>query len=138
MREHQDAAPEVVDRLRAICLGLPEAYEERAWVGTRWVVRKRTFAHIATVVDGWPPAFARVAESDGPLTILVFRSEGDELGMIQNSGPPFLNAGWGRDAVGMVVDDATDWDEVTELLTESYCVMAPQKLVDQVDRPPAD
>ena len=36
----------------------------------------------------------------------------------------------------MVVDEDTDWDEVTELLTESYCVMAPQKLVALLDRPP--
>jgi hypothetical protein len=28
-----------------------------------------------------------------------------------------------------------DWTEVAELLTESYCVQAPQKLVRQVRRP---
>ena len=136
MRGHQDADPAVVDRLRAICLGLPETDEERAWVGTRWCVRKKTFAHIATVVDGWPPAFAKVAGTDGPCTILVFRAEGEELDMFRHAGPPFLIAGWGRDAVGMFVDDHTDWDEVTELLTESYCVMAPAKFAALVERPP--
>jgi hypothetical protein len=45
--------------------------------------------------------------------------------------------GWGRDAVGMVLDDDTDWDEVGELVTDSFCVMAPKKLVALVDRPPA-
>jgi hypothetical protein len=135
VRDHQDAPPDVLERLRPLCLGLPEVHEERAWVGTRWCVRTKTFAHVATVVDGWPPAFARVAETDGPCTILVFRSQGDELEMIQNAGPPFLNAGWGRDAVGLFVDDDTDWDEVKELLTESYCVMAPKALAAQVDRP---
>jgi hypothetical protein len=35
----------------------------------------------------------------------------------------------------MVLDDATDWDEVAELVTESYCIMAPKKLVALVDRP---
>jgi hypothetical protein len=44
-----------VAELRAICLGLPEAREERAWVGTRWMVGKKTFAHVLTVEDGWPP-----------------------------------------------------------------------------------
>ena len=29
----------------------------------------------------------------------------------------------------------TDWAEVAELLTESYCVLAPKKLVALVDRP---
>ena len=135
MRDHQDAAPEVLDRLRERCLALPEAYEERAWVGTRWCVRRKTFAHVAPVVDGWPPAFAKVAGTDGPCTILVFRAEGDDLEMLANAGPPFLHAGWGRDAIGLFLDDDTDWDEVTELLTESYCTMAPGKLAALVDRP---
>lgn len=138
MREHQDAPPEVVAELRAICLGLPEAYEERAWVGTRWMVRKKTFAHVLTVEDGWPPVVAKAVGSDGPLTLLTFRAAGEELEMLRHAGPPFFFAGFGRDAIGIVIDDDTDWDEVTELLIESYCVMAPSKLVDQVDRPPAD
>jgi YjbR len=136
VHEHQDAAPEVVERVRTICLDLPEVYEERAWVGTRWCVRKKTFAHLATVVDGWPPAFARITGSDGPCTVLIFRSEGEELEMLQRAGPPFLDAGWGRDAVGLFLDDGTDWDEVAELLADSFCVMAPEKLAALVDRPP--
>jgi hypothetical protein len=136
MRDHQDAPPEVLDRVRPICLGLPESYEERAWVGTRWCVRKKTFAHVATIEDGWPPAFARVAGTDGPCTLLVFRATGEELEMLQNAGPPYLNAGWGRDAVGLTIDGDTDWTEVAELLTESYCVMAPKKLAALVARPP--
>jgi hypothetical protein len=35
----------------------------------------------------------------------------------------------------MVLDDHTDWEEVAELMTESYCVLAPKKLVALVDRP---
>ncbi|HEX6311378.1 MAG TPA: hypothetical protein VF152_07095 [Acidimicrobiia bacterium] len=35
----------------------------------------------------------------------------------------------------MIVDARVDWDEVAELVTESYCVLAPRKLVDLVDRP---
>jgi hypothetical protein len=136
VRGHQDAPAEVLDRVRPLCLGLPEAYEERAWVGTRWCVRKKTFAHLAPIVDGWPPAFARVAGTDGPCTVLIFRSSGEELEMLQNVGPPYLDAGWGRDAVGLLVDERTDWTEVGELLTESYCTMAPPKLVALVERPP--
>ena len=37
----------------------------------------------------------------------------------------------------MVLGDAVDWVEIGELITESYCVMAPQRLVDQLDRPTA-
>ena len=66
-----------------------------------------------------------------------FRSSGPELVALRNAGYPFAYAGWGRDVVGMVLDDATDWDEVAELLTESYCTLAPKKLQARVDRPPA-
>jgi hypothetical protein len=65
----EDVPPEIVARLRAVCLGLPEAYEEQAWVGTRWRVRTRTFAHVLTVDAGWPPAYARAAATDGPVTV---------------------------------------------------------------------
>ena len=41
-----------------------------------------------------------------------------------------------QDVMGMVLDNATDWDEVLELVTESYCLLAPKKLVAQVERPP--
>lgn len=61
---------------------------------------------------------------------------GDELESLRSAGPPFLLLGWGRDAIGLVIDDDTDWDEVRELVTESYCLMAPKKLVALVDRPP--
>jgi hypothetical protein len=37
----------------------------------------------------------------------------------------------------MVLDERVDWKEVAELLIESYCVLAPKKLVALVDRPGA-
>jgi hypothetical protein len=50
-------------------------------------------------------------------------------------GPPFFAPRWRGDEVGMVLDDDVDWDEVAELVTESYCILAPKKLVEMVDRP---
>ena len=67
--------------------------------------------------------------------MLVFRSSGPELVALRNAGPPFFYAGWGRDVIAMTIDSATDWGEVGELLTESYCVMAPKKLQALVERP---
>ena len=62
-------AQKVVDTLARSAWRLPEAYEEQAWVGTRWRVGTRTFAHVLAVDSGWPPAYARAAGSDGPLTV---------------------------------------------------------------------
>jgi hypothetical protein len=125
-RRYTDGVPKNVEnRLRELCLALPETYEVRAWVGTRWMVRKRTFAHVLGVE----------ADDEKPLVVLAFRAAADELEMLREAGHPFLVLGWGRDAMGLVFDDDTDWDEVNELVTESYCSMAPKKLVALVDRP---
>ncbi|PGH44992.1 YjbR protein [Micromonospora sediminicola] len=130
-----DVPSAYLDRLRPVCLGLPETYEEPAWVGTRWRIRSRTFAHVRTVGPDHQTADARAATGDGPLCVLTFRSPGDEIAGLLAVGPPFYSPGWGADVVGMALDDATDWTEVAELLTESYCVLAPRKLVALVDRP---
>ena len=135
MPEYADVPPEVVAALRRICLGLPETYEEEAWVGTRWRVRQRTFAHVLTVEGSADSAHSRAVRSEGPVTVVTFRSTGPELEVLRSAGHPFFYAGWGRDVVGMVLDAATDWGEVGELLTESYCVLAPKKLVALLDRP---
>jgi hypothetical protein len=128
-------APELLAELRAICLGLPEAYEEPAWVGTRWCIRKRTFAHVFHATATSTPALQKVAAALGPSTMLVFRSSGPELVALRHQGPPFFYAGWGRDVIAMRLGSHTDWDEVSELLTESYCALAPKKLHALVDRP---
>ncbi len=109
-----------------MCLALPESYEQRAWAGVRWMVRKKTFAHVLSIdrrTDG-----DCESGDDGSVVTLAFRSSGEELEMLRNSGHPFFVLGWGRNAMGLVLDDATDWDEVRELVTESYCVLAPKKL----------
>ncbi len=125
-RRYTDDVPEAIERrVRELCLALPDAYEQRAWVGTRWMVRKRTFAHVLGVD----------ADGGGPMVVLAFRAAGEELDVLQQAGPPFLVLGWGRQAMGLVLDDTTDWAEVQELVTESFCVMAPQKLRALVDRP---
>ncbi|HSA52068.1 MAG TPA: MmcQ/YjbR family DNA-binding protein, partial [Yinghuangia sp.] len=100
--------PDVLIRLRAVCLGLPEAYEEPAWVGTRWRVRKRTFAHVVAVEEGSTSVLAQVSGADGPATVVTFRAAGDELQALREAGPPFFHAGWGRDVLGMFLDDDTD------------------------------
>jgi hypothetical protein len=138
MTDYAEVPPEIVAELRAVCLGLPETYEEQAWTGTRWCVRKRTFAHVLAVEPdrpGHPSAHARAAEIDEPVVVVTFRSTGPELVALRNAGHPFFYAGWGRDVMGMVIDDDVDWEEVLELLTESYCVLAPKKLVALLDRP---
>lgn len=125
--DYADVPAEILSQVRDAGSHLPEIVEEQAWAGTRWRIRKRTFAHVLTVDN-----------PDGPSTILTFRSEGDELDALLAVGHPFFKLGWSSNMLGMVLDGATDWSEVTELLTESYCLLAPRRLADQVERPSAD
>jgi hypothetical protein len=136
--ERSEVPIELVTQLRSLCLGLPESYEEQAWVGTRWRIRKRTFAHVLAIDPEWPPAYARASAAEGPSIVLTFRSPRDELDALVAGGHPFFKPEWGADVVGMILDTGVDWDEVAELLTESYCLLAPKKLVELVDRPPPD
>jgi hypothetical protein len=35
----------------------------------------------------------------------------------------------------MLLEETTDWAELAELLTDSYCIQAPARLADLVQRP---
>jgi hypothetical protein len=130
-----DVPAAILRRLRVICTALPDVDEEQAWVGHRWVVRRKNFAQVFYADEGTTPLLIKIARAIGPGPLLVFRSEGPELEALRNQGPPFYPAGWGRDVMGMKLDEPVDWDEVRELVTESYCVMAPNKLRELVVRP---
>jgi hypothetical protein len=99
-----DVPPEILDRLRPVCLGLPESYEEPAWVGTRWRIRKRTFAHVLTVDPDRHVAHARATATDHPICVLTFRSPGDEIDGLVTSGHRSSSRAGATDVVGMVLD----------------------------------
>lgn len=127
MPDYVDVAPDVVAELRAICLALPEAWQDTPWTGVRWRIRQRTFAHVLAVDS---PA--------GADTVLIFRSAPPELDVLHRSGHPFFRPGSPPGAVGMVIDSGVDWTEVQELVTDSYCLLAPKKLAAEVDHPEPD
>jgi hypothetical protein len=128
-----DVAPEILSEIRPICEGLPETYEEPAWIGIRWRVRGRTFAHVYTIDPERHLVYARAVASDEPVCVLSFRSPIEDLHGLVSAGFPFFRAGWGANVVCMVLGDQVDWVEVGELLTESYCQLAPKKLIALVD-----
>ncbi|AEG43915.1 hypothetical protein Isova_1141 [Isoptericola variabilis 225] len=115
-----DVPLDVVERL-SVLLDFPECIEEDAWTGVRWRVRGNTVAH---VFGGEDQRFR-----------IVFRAEPEEVAAFEHLGEPYFRAGWGSDVVGMLLDDRTDWSELAELLTDSYCVQAPARLAASVVRP---
>ena len=120
---------DVVERLRALCVALPQVREEGAWVGTRWRVCGKTFVHVLAIDDGWPPAYAKAAGSRGPLVVMTFRSPRPEAEVHAYTWAPFFRPPWFRDIVGMRLDAHTDWDEVGACVLESWRHLAPKSLV---------
>ncbi|WP_066907552.1 MmcQ/YjbR family DNA-binding protein [Millisia brevis] len=123
MGDRPDVPARVLRRLDAIVLPLPEVVRESAWVGVRWRVRGATIAHVFGGED--------------QLLRIVFRAEPGEVLAFENLGDPYFRTEWGSNVVGMILDDRTDWEELREVLTDSYCVQAPAELAGAVDRPPA-
>lgn len=127
-----DVDATTVARLGEVCNALPEVVEEAAWRGTRWRVRGRTFAHVLPLADGRPASYAKAVGTDGPATILTFQITGAERELFTQLGPPYWAVRWGRDVGGLVLDQGSDWSEIAELVTDSYCLLAPRRLADQV------
>ena len=124
--DYDEVPPAILRRLRLACAHLPEAYEEPAWTGVRWRIRTNTLAHVLTVRPPETP--------EEPITHVTFHSRGEEHDALVAMGYPFF-PGWGPGLIAMVLrDDATtDWTEVKELVTESYCLLAPKKLVAKLE-----
>ncbi|MFN8192890.1 MAG: MmcQ/YjbR family DNA-binding protein [Nocardioidaceae bacterium] len=121
MPQRPDVPEEMVRRLAAVMAELPQCEIEDAWVGVRWRVGQSTVAHVFGGED--------------QLLRITFRAEPEEVMAFQHLGEPYFRAEWGRDVVGMLLGDDTDWEELAELLTDSFCIQAPDHLVRLVARP---
>jgi hypothetical protein len=120
-RDRPEVPATFVRRIGHVLNRLPECREEAAWVGTSWKVGHATVAHVFGGED--------------QLFRVTFRAEPDEVMALQHLGAPYFKASWGSNVVGLLLDDHTDWDELAELLTDSYCVQAPRELAARVSRP---
>ena len=112
---------EWVLRIDAVLGALPRCRQESAWTGTRWRVGSATVAHVFGGED--------------QLFRITFRAEPDEVMAFTHLGEPYFRGSWGGNVVGLLLSEQTDWAELGELLTDSYCVQAPRRLSEQVRRP---
>ena len=129
-----DVPPEILERLRPICRPLPGIYEEPAWIGVRWRVRKRTVAHVYTSAPERFPVHARHVADGEALTVMTFRVPVEDL-LGLTSAEPFFRAPWGDNVAAVALGPHTDWTEIAELVTDSYCEMAPKFLVARMTGP---
>jgi hypothetical protein len=121
LADRPDVPEEWVRRVDATLGRLPRCEQEAAWTGTRWRVGGATVAHI---FGGEDQVFR-----------ITFRGDPDEVVAFEHLGDPYFRVGWGGNVIGLLLDEHTDWGELAELLTDSYCIQAPRHLAEQVDRP---
>lgn len=138
MSDAADVPEAIARRVQEICMALPEVFEEDAWLGVRWRIRTRTFAHVLMVANGRPPIYAmtiqKITGTARPHCVVTFESEGPELARLRSAPPPYFAPQWRPTIVGLILGDDVDWAEVGELLTDSYCVQAPKRLAAFVER----
>jgi len=128
-----DVPPDLLSRLRLVCLELPNAREERAWTGTRWNIGTKNFAHVLRIDDGWPPAYAVAAKTNGPACVLTFRLPKERCSAVRFRRAPFFRPVWFPNIAGVTLGPMTDWEEVEGLIKDSYRVLAPRKLAALVE-----
>jgi hypothetical protein len=120
MRRRTGAADRLVERLRRICMALPEANEKLSHGEPTWFAGKgRVFAmlddhhHGAAHLSVWlPQPFGAQEALIGSDPARFFR-------------PPYVGvSGW----VGVVLDTGPDWGQVADLVREAYLNVATTKL----------
>jgi hypothetical protein len=113
-----------LERLRHLCLALPEATERLSHGEPTWFVRdKKTFVMYADHHHNDRVAFV-CAAPDGAQEALV--STHPKRFFV----PPYVgHRGW----LGVWLDVAVDWGELEDLVVAAYRVGAPKKLVAALD-----
>ena len=113
--------PQPLTRLRHLCLALPEAHEVIAWGEPTFRVRNKMFAMYADA-DGHHGGgrYGVWIKSTFENQDFLVRAAPDRFFV-----PPYMGpSGW----VGVYLEDATDWEELEDLLREGYCLVAPKRL----------
>lgn len=116
-----DVPEPIVERVRAICAALPETTVRVDRWAFAFEIRKKAIAFLAAPAD-----------ADGNLVpVIAVKADPDERRALVATGHPYFEIGGGAGAaprLGLVLDDTTDWDELRELITDSYRLLAPKKL----------
>jgi hypothetical protein len=113
-----------VDLLRKLCLALPEVTERSSHGEPTWFVRdKKTFVMCAN------------HHHDDRLAFWCAAPPGAQEAMVAEEPdrffrPPYVgHRGW----LGVWLDVPVDWDEIAEIVAEAYRMIAPKKLIAQLD-----
>ena len=112
-----------LDRLRAICLALPEVTEGGGVGNPTFRVRDKIFAMRHPHQERW----SMWCKAQPGLQEALVRSDPDRF-----FRPPYVGQhGW----IGVWLDMPLDWDEIAGLVIDSYRLTSPKRLIAQLPRP---
>ncbi len=122
--------PSPLDRIRKLCLALPESHEVEAWGEPTFRVRNKLFAMFASASNhhggGRPGVWIKSTHVNQDL---MLRSDADRF-----FAPPYVGpSGW----IGVYLDNSPDWDAIRELLRDGYLLTAPKRVAALLDSVPA-
>jgi hypothetical protein len=124
VRERTASSRRIIERLRKICLALPEATEKEAWSEPTWRVKGKMFAQMDDYHHGSPHCAVWLPSSIEAQEALI---AADPKRFFR---PAYVgHKGW----VGVVLDTGPDWAVVAELVRDAYRRIAPAKLAALVD-----
>ena len=120
-RSAPKGAPTPIERVRAICLALPEAVEKPFGGHTAPSFRVRDKLFVMTSEDG--SSLTMKADKGENTTLVEANPETFFL-------PKYVaSKGW----VGIRLGPRLDWAEVEELIIDSYRLIAPARLAKRID-----
>lgn len=106
----------LVERLRARCMALPEATERETWGDATFRMREKIFAMTR---GGAAPNTMWCKARPGVQGMLVAANPARFF------VPPYVgHHGW----IGVRLDGEVDWEELEDLIIESYRMTAPKRL----------
>lgn len=114
-----------LETLRRLCLALPETTERLSHGEPTWFVRdKKTFVMYANHHHDDRLAFWCAAPDGAQETLIALKPE-------RFFRPPYVgHRGW----LGVRLDvPGTDWNQIADIVTDAYRVVAPKKLVELLD-----
>lgn len=119
---HAHERGRTLERIRAICLGLPEASERLSHGAPTFFVReKRAFLMVLTNHHG-DGRFAIWCAAAAGMQGMRVEADPDRFFV-----PPYVgHRGW----LGVRLDRGTDWDELAGIAEDAYAEVAPARLVE--------
>ena len=116
--------PALLERVRTLCLALPNSTEKEAWGGPTFRVRNKMFAMYMDDHHG-----------DGRIALWIKAPEGAQELLVQSDPkrffvPPYVGpSGW----VGVVLHKRPAWGQVAELVEQGYRMVAGKRLCALLD-----